>query len=177
MMIYWHIFKANFIANILGYGGGPATIPLIEHEVVHTYGWYTVQEFSEIVALGNGLPGPIATKLAAQIGYDLGGFFGSFVALFATIAPSMILMLILLGILMKFKNSPKVIRLTQYVRPAIVVLLGVMVYNFFSNSTESAGIIHTAIIGGASLLFLEKYKVNPVYVVIGALLYGGIFLS
>lgn len=177
MTIYWHIFKANFIANILGYGGGPATIPLLEHEVVHTYGWYTVQEFSEIVALGNGLPGPIATKLAAQIGFDLGGFFGSFVALFATIAPSMVLMLILLGILMKFKNSPRVIRLTQYVRPAIVVLLGVLVYNFFSNSSESAGIVHTAIIGAASLLFLEKYKVNPVFVVIGALLYGGIFLS
>src|SRR5699024_5947784 len=134
-------------------------------------------EFSEIVALGNGLPGPIATKLAAQIGFDVGGVLGSFIALFATIAPTMILMLILLGILMKFKNSPIVIRLTLYVRPAIAVLLGVMTYSFFFNACESAGVIHTAIIAGASLLFLEKFKVNPVYVVLGALLYGGFFLS
>ncbi len=176
-MIYWQIFKANFIANMLGYGGGPATIPLLEHEVVDTYQWYTTQEFSEIVALGNGLPGPIATKLAAQVGFDVGGVLGSSIALFATIAPTMILMLILLGILMKFKNSPIVIRLTLYVRPAIAVLLGVMTYNFFFNASESAGIIHTAIIAGASLLFLEKFKVNPVYVVLGALLYGGLFLS
>lgn len=177
MMIYWQIFKANFIANMLGYGGGPATIPLLEHEVVDTYKWYTTQQFSEIVALGNGLPGPIATKLAAQVGYDVGGTLGSFIALFATIAPTMILMLILLGVLMKFKHSPIVVRLTLYVRPAIAVLLGVMTYNFFFNASESAGIMHTAIIAGASLLFLEKFKVNPVYVVIGALLYGGIFLS
>lgn len=176
-MIYWQIFKANFIANMLGYGGGPATIPLLEHEVVETYKWYTTQQFSEIVALGNGLPGPIATKLAAQVGFDLGGILGSFIALVATIAPTMILMLILLGVLMKYKHSPIVVRLTLYVRPAIAVLLGTMTYNFFFNASESAGIIHTAIIGGASLLFLQKFKVNPVYVVLGALLYGGIFLS
>lgn len=177
MIVYWQIFKANFIANMLGYGGGPATIPLLEHEVVDTYHWYTTQEFSEIVALGNGLPGPIATKLAAQIGFDLGGTLGAFIALFATIAPTMILMLILLGVLMKFKHSPIVIRLTLYVRPAIAVLLGVMTYNFFFNASENAGITHTAIIAGASFLFLEKCKVNPVYVVLGALMYGGIFLS
>ncbi|HLR14359.1 MAG TPA: chromate transporter [Bacillota bacterium] len=176
-MVYWQIFKANFIANMLGYGGGPATIPLLEHEVVNTYHWYTTQEFSEIVALGNGLPGPIATKLAAQIGFDLGGTLGAFIALVATIAPTMILMLILLGVLMKFKHSPIVVRLTLYVRPAIAVLLGAMTYNFFFNASENAGITHTAIIAGASFLLLEKFKVNPVYVVLGALLYGGIFLS
>lgn len=177
MIVYWQIFKANFIANILGYGGGPATIPLLEHEVVDTYGWYTMQEFSEIVAMGNGLPGPIATKLAAQVGFDMGGTLGSFIALIATIAPTMILMLILLSVLMKFKQSPIVIRLTLYVRPAIAVLLGVMTYNFFFNASETAGMMHTAIIGVASLIFLEKFKVNPVFVVVGALLYGGIFLS
>ena len=65
-MIYWQIFLAFFIPGIVGYGGGPASIPLIEHEVVDRYGWLTVQEFSEVLALGNSLPGPIATKLAGS---------------------------------------------------------------------------------------------------------------
>src|SRR5690625_3378421 len=107
-MIYWQIFMANFVANILGYGGGPATIPLLEYEVVNRYGWFTVSEFSEMVALGNGLPGPIATKLAGYIGYEVGGVFGAFVGLFASVAPSMILMIILLAFLLTFKDSPKV---------------------------------------------------------------------
>jgi len=177
MIIYWKIFMANFVANILGYGGGPATIPLLEHEVVNRYGWFTTQEFSEMVALGNGLPGPIATKLAAHIGYVQGGIPGALIGLFATVAPSIILLFALLGILMKYKNSPKVKRLTQYVRPAIAVLLGVMTYDFFFHSYESAGIWHTVILAVVSLVLLERFKVSPVYVVLGALVYGGIFLG
>jgi len=168
---------SNFIANLLGYGGGPATIPLLEYEVVSRYEWYTVNEFSEMVALGNGLPGPIATKLAAFIGYDLGGFLGAGIALFATIAPSMIMMVALLGVLMKFKDSIKVIKLTRAIRPVIGVLLGVMAFNFFMNSYEVAGWMHTAIIGLASLVAFEKYNANPAIVVICALIYGAVFIG
>lgn len=42
-MIYWDLFLAFFIPNIIGYGGGPAIIPLIEAEVVGRYGWMTAQ--------------------------------------------------------------------------------------------------------------------------------------
>lgn len=176
-MIYWKIFLANFVANMLGYGGGPATIPLLEHEVVNRYGWFTTQQFSEMVALGNGLPGPIATKLAAYIGYDQGGILGALIGLFATVAPSMLLMLVLLGLLFKYKDSPKVKRLTQYVRPAIAVLLGVMTVDFFFHSYEEAGIWHTLVLSVISLVLLERFKISPVYVVLGALIYGGVFLG
>mgnify|MGYP001389429992 FL=1 len=176
-MIYWQIFMANFMANLLGYGGGPASIPLLEYEVVHRYGWFTVSEFSEMVALGNALPGPIATKLAGYIGYEMGGILGVVVALFGTVAPSLILMIALLGLLLKFKNSPKVKRLTQYVGPTIAVLLGVMTYNFFFNSFEGSGMVHTVILGMASFIALEKFKLSPVYVVLGALTYGAVFLG
>lgn len=176
-MIYWEIFLANFISNILGYGGGPATIPLLEYEVVNRYEWYTVNEFSEMVALGNGLPGPIATKLAGYIGFHQGGVLGAFVGLFASVAPSMILMLALLGLLLKFKNSPKVVKLTQYVRPTIAVLLGVMTFNFFFSSYEGIGMLHTIFLGVGSFIALERWRISPVYVVLGALLYGAVFLA
>lgn len=175
-MIYWQIFMANFIANLLGYGGGPATIPLLEHEVVDRYGWFTTGEYSEMVALGNGLPGPIATKLAGYIGYDQGGVLGAAVGVFASVAPSLIMMIALVGLLLKFKDSPKVKRLTQYVRPTIAVLLGVMTFSFFFDSYEGIGAIHTAIIGILGLVFLERFQVSPVYVVLGALAYGAVFL-
>lgn len=176
-MIYWKIFVANFMANFLGYGGGPASIPLLEHEVVDRYGWFTVHEFSEMVALGNALPGPIATKLAGFIGYQQGGIFGAFVGLFASVAPSIVLLIILLGLLLKFKESPKVKNMTKLVRPAIAVLLGVMTIDFFSSSYEGIGIFHTVFLGGVSLLLLEKWKISPVYVICGALVYGAIFLG
>ena len=176
-MILWKIFLAFFIPGILGYGGGPASIPLVENEVVNRYGWLTVEEFSEVLALGNGLPGPIATKMAGYIGYQQAGFLGSTVAVFATVAPSLILMIILLQLLMKYKNSPQVKRMSQYVRPTIAILLGAMAFKFIDNSLEGVGIIQTALLMVASFLLMEKWKVHPALVIIGALAYGTIFLS
>ncbi|KAA0548574.1 chromate transporter [Bacillus sp. BGMRC 2118] len=176
-MIYWEIFLAFFIPGILGYGGGPASIPLVENEVVHRYEWLTVQEFSEVLALGNALPGPIATKMAGYIGYDQGGILGAFVGIFATVAPSLILMIGLLSLLYKFKESPKVKRMSAYVRPTIAVLLGVMAYSFFKSSYMDSGVWQTLFLVVVSYLLLEKWNVHPAYVIIGSLAYGAIFLS
>ncbi|MDT8860904.1 chromate transporter [Alkalihalobacillus sp. MEB130] len=176
-MIYWEIFLAFFIPGILGYGGGPASIPLVEYEVVAKYQWMTVEEFSEVLALGNALPGPIATKMAGYIGYEVGGAFGAFVGVFATVAPSLVLMIGLLGLLYKFKDSPKVKNMTSLVRPTIAILLGVLTYRFLESSYIGAGIWHTAFLIIIGFLLLEKWKVHPAFVIIGGLGYGAIFLS
>ena len=176
-MIYWQIFWANFTSNILGYGGGPATIPLLEHEVVEQYGWFTTSEFSEMVALGNGLPGPISTKLAAYIGFEQGGILGSAIGLFASVAPSLILLIALLGLLMKYKDSPQIKKLTQIVRPTIAVLLGVMTFDFFKDSYIEVGWVHTGILIIAGYILLEKRGVSPAYVVLGAVVYGAVLLG
>lgn len=177
MMIYWQIFLAFFIPGILGYGGGPASIPLVENEVVDRYGWLTVTEFSEVLAMGNALPGPIATKMAGYIGFQQAGILGAGIGIFATVAPSLILMVALLGLLYKFKDSKKVKRMTSYVRPIIAVLLGVMTFNFFMNSYEGIGIVQTLVLIVASLLLLEKFKVHPAFVILASLIYGALFLS
>ncbi len=176
MMIYWQLFLAFFIPGILGYGGGPASIPLVENEVVQNYEWMDVQEFSEVLALGNSLPGPIATKMAGYIGYEVAGVPGAFVAVFATVAPSLILMIMLLGLLFKYKDSPKVKRMTMYVRPVIAVLLGVMAWSFFKESFEGIGWLQTAILIVAGYVLMERVKVHPAFVIAGALAYGGFFL-
>ncbi|WP_019153797.1 chromate transporter [Robertmurraya massiliosenegalensis] len=176
-MIYWQIFLAFFIPGILGYGGGPSSIPLIENEVVDRYEWFTVNEFSEMLALGNALPGPIATKMAGYIGFQQGGILGSVVAIFATVGPSLILMITLLGLLMKFKESPKVKWMTIYIRPVIAVLLGIMTYDFFFSAYEGVGIWQTLFIGGLSFVLMEKMKVHPAYVIAGALAYGALVLG
>ncbi|MCU9612970.1 chromate transporter [Caldibacillus lycopersici] len=176
-MIYWQIFLAFFIPGILGYGGGPASIPLVENEVVDRYQWMNHQEFSEMIALANALPGPIATKMAGYVGYMEGGIFGSAVGLFATVAPSLILMIALLSLILKHKDSPKVKRMSNYVRPAIAVLMGILTYDFFFDSFHDIGGWQTFGIALISLLLLEKWKVHPVYVISGAIVYGAFFLS
>ncbi len=173
-MIYWSIFLAFFIPGILGYGGGPASIPLVEKEVVDRYGWMTTQEFGEVLALGNALPGPIATKMAGYIGYVEGGILGSVIGLFASVAPSLILMIALMMTLMKYKDSPKVKNITKMIRPVIAVLLGAMTLQFFVTSVEATGTLQTVILVAASYWLLEIKKVHPAFVILLALAYGGI---
>lgn len=175
-MIYWQLFLAFFIPGILGYGGGPASIPLVEHEVVEHYEWMTTQEFSEIVALGNSLPGPIATKMAGYIGYAEGGILGAAIALFATVAPSLVLMISLMAILLKYKEAKEVKNLTKLIRPVIAVLLGVMTLQFAQESLEGLGLVSTLILIVGSYLLLEKVKLHPAFVIILALVYGAVLV-
>jgi chromate transporter len=176
-MIYWQIFLAFFIPNIVGYGGGPAIIPLIEHEVVNRYAWMTVEEFAEVLALGNALPGPIATKMAGMIGFEQGGVLGAVIGLGATVVPSLLLMIVLLGILYRYRNSPRVQMLSMIVRPTIAVLLGAMTWRFLTSSYAGGGLWHTAFLLGASYLLIERKKIHPAFVIVAALAYGALFLS
>ncbi|MFE8697815.1 chromate transporter [Cytobacillus sp. FJAT-53684] len=171
-MLYLQIFLAFFIPGMLGYGGGPATIPLVENEVVDNYGWMTTQEFSEVLAVGNSLPGPIATKMAAYIGYTEGGILGSLVALFATVAPSIILMLLLMAILLKYKDRPQVKNISIVVRPVIAILLGVMTFQFAKDSVVSLGAIYSIALIVGSYVLLEKFKLHPALVIVLALIIG-----
>jgi chromate transporter len=177
MSVWWELFLAFLIPSIVGYGGGPASIPLIQAEVVDRYGWYTVEQFGQVLAIGNALPGPIATKMAGYIGYDLGGPMGAIVALFATIAPSLVIMIALLQLLYRFRTSPRVKRMTGWVRPTVAVLLGVLVYQFMESSILDGGWIHTIILSAAAYYLLERRKVNPAYVIAGSLIYGALLMS
>lgn len=176
-MIYIQIFLAFFIPGIIGYGGGPASIPLIENEVVDTYGWMTTAEFSDTLAIGNALPGPIATKMAAYIGYEQAGVLGAVIAIVATIGPSLLLMLLLLGLLYRNRNSPRVKRLSSFVLPAIAILMANLTFDFFSTSVEVIKWLPTIIIAVASYFALERFKIHPALVIAVGLIIGGLFLK
>ena len=176
-MIYWQVFVAFFIPNIVGYGGGPAIIPLIENEVVGRYGWMSSQAFAETLALGNTLPSPIATKMAGYIGYDVAGIPGALIASFATIAPSLLLMLIAMGTLYRYRDSLKVKSMSQWVRPVIMVLMAYLTWTFFIESIDGAGPWHTLGIASVAAFLLLRVRLHPAFVILASLTYGGLFLG
>ncbi|GHB20644.1 chromate transporter [Salinicola rhizosphaerae] len=176
-MIYWDLFLAFFIPNIVGYGGGPAIIPLIENEVVGHYGWMTSQQFAETLALGNTLPSPIATKMAGYIGYDVAGIGGSAIATFATVAPSLLLMLVALGTLYRYRDSIKVKSMSQWVRPVIMVLMGYLTWSFLNEGATDAGWLHTAVIAAVAVAMLWRFRLHPVWAVLFGLAYGALLLG
>lgn len=175
-MIYFEIFLAFLIPGVLGYGGGPASIPLVEREVVGTYGWMTTGEFAEVLALGNSLPGPIVTKMGAYIGYEAGGVLGSIVAVTASVLPSLVVMILLATLLYKLKGTNKFKTLTTLIRPVIAILMGVIVVDFLFNSLEVSGSFHTIFLIVVSFILLQIVKIHPAFVIVIGLIYGALFI-
>lgn len=176
MQVYLDIFLAFFIPNIVGYGGGPAIIPLIEAQVVGHYGWMDATRFAEILALGNALPSPIATKMAGYIGYEVGGTLGAFVAVFATAAPTILIMIIAMSILYKYRNAPKVKALSAWVLPVIAALMVILSYKLVMSGI-TAGLVHFILLFLFAAVALEKLKLHPTWVISIGLFYGAIFLG
>lgn len=162
-----HIFLAFFRSGMLGFGGGPSAIPLVYKEVVDNYKWMNSDEFGDIVALGNALPGPIATKLAGYIGYRVGGIFGMLNALFASTVPTIAMMIVLLNVLNKYKDQPWVIGMSTAVVPVVAVMLGTMTWDFIKKSTKSTlGWGWTFLFVVVTLLLFQLVHIHPAIVII-----------
>ncbi|MEH7301301.1 chromate transporter [Neobacillus drentensis] len=147
--------------GVTGYGGGPSTIPLIEFEAVKKYKWMTEEEFVEILALANTMPGPIATKMAAYIGYKVKGSIGAVVAILTHILPSIIAMIALLGVLYSYKESPIVSGMVQGVTPVIGFMLVEMAYRFFQNGRKGIGLQKMVTLSVVSLVFVQFLGLHP----------------
>ena len=163
------IFIAFFRSGILGFGGGPAAIPLVHKEVVGTYGWMTDEEFADVLSIGNTLPGPIATKMAGYIGYRVGGWPGMLMALTATILPTVVLLIIFLTAMSEYKDFDFIEGMTNGVVPIVGVMMAVLTWDFLKKSKKALGWKIGLIILVASFITMILLGINA-GIVIGVLL-------
>jgi len=127
----WLIFFAFLKVGIFGYGGGPSMIPLVQREVVDVNQWMGREEFIDVLGMGNALPGPIAIKMSAYIGYRvgareggvLGGILGATLALLGTNLPGLVLMFAIALIYWRIKDSPKTVAALKGAKAAVIGLL------------------------------------------------------
>ncbi|MGE8206924.1 chromate transporter [Heyndrickxia sp. NPDC080065] len=163
------IFVAFFRSGMLGYGGGLSAIPLMHREVVKNYKWMDDEEFSDILALANTLPGPINTKMSGYIGWRVGGFWGMMNALAATVLPTVILMIILLTVLHAYNDKPWVRGMSRAVVPIAGVMLGVLTWDFIKKSKNSMGWISTIIVIVISIVVMNILGLHPAIMIVGLL--------
>jgi chromate transporter len=177
MRLYKEIVMGMVRTGILGYGGGPSVIPLIRYEAVTRYHWVKDEEFGEILALANALPGPIAPKMAAYLGYRKKGIPGAVVAVLAHILPTSIAMVALLGALYALRHSKVVAGMIGAVRPVIAVMLGLMAYEFAEKTWKGLGKVWGLVSALAAFLLLTVIHLNQAIVVAVFLSYGAVHLK
>jgi chromate transporter len=169
---YLEIGTAMFRTGVLGYGGGPSIVPLIRYEAVTRYRWMDDAEFGEVLAIANTLPGPIATKLAAYLGYRTKGALGAALAIVAHIAPTCVAMVALYSFISFFSTSPVIKGMIAAVVPVVAVMLGVMAYEFGEKALKGLGLYAGAACFIVSFLLLQVLAVHPAIVIVLFLLYG-----
>ena len=113
-MIFVSLFITFFEIGLFGFGGGYGMLSLIQHETVEVHHWLSTSEFTDIVAISQMTPGPIGINSATYCGYTaihnagyghLASILGSATATFALVLPSLILMILISKMFMKYMNT------------------------------------------------------------------------
>ncbi|MDD4777415.1 MAG: chromate transporter [Fermentimonas sp.] len=132
MDLYLQLFVSFIKIGLFGFGGGYAMLPLIQREVVDIHGWISVSDFTDIVAISQTTPGPIAFNSATYIGYtavtEAGfstgyGILGSAVCTLAVSIPSLILMTLVCTFFFRLNNNPWLQASLSVLKPAIIGLI------------------------------------------------------
>lgn len=191
MVLLWQIFVLFTRVAMFSWGGGPASLALMQRETTtaswtppgqtEPVPWITPDEFADAVALGNAIPGPIAPQVSAYVGYKLAGVPGAVSAAVGTVIPTTLLMLILVAAFFGVKNSPAVKAMLQAVRPVVVGLLLWTAYDMAVSvfGAKKLGWGQALTQGWDKLLFviaafvlLTFTKINPALVILGTAILG-----
>ncbi len=172
-MIWLQLFYVYLKIGILGFGGGYAMLSLIQADVVDKYGWITLQEFTDIVAISQMTPGPIGINSATYIGYTAihnAGYspamaiLGSCLTTFAVCIPSFLLVLLISYSYARFRNNKYVEAAFLGLRPVTVGLIAAAALLLMNQ--ENFIDYKSFLIFGAAFILTLKFKVHPILMIL-----------
>lgn len=164
LKLFWVFLKIGTFS----FGGGVVIIPLVENEVVMKYGWLTKREFIDAVTLGQITPGPVVIS-ATFIGYKVYGIWGAIVSTVSVILPSFVMICLATQAIKKFQENKL---LANFFRGARVAVIGMILQAGLSIGKSSLIDFKTIFIAGITLICLLKYKLNPIWILLGAGIVG-----
>lgn len=164
LQLVWSYLKIGFF----GFGGGYAMLSLIHSEVVVRNEWLTNGEFSDIIAISQMTPGPIALNSATYIGYEVAGVLGSMVATTAVCIPALTLMMLITRFFLKLHNNRYVQSVVLAMRPVVVgMIMSAALLLIFPHSDDGRSFIDgwSWLIFALALLGSAK-KINPILLIV-----------
>ncbi len=181
--LLWQIFWLFTKVAMFSWGGGPASLGLMQREVVSA-GWLTPDEFADDIALSNALPGPTAPQASAYVGYKMAGWAGALTAVAGTVVPATLLMLILIIGFFSIKDNLYLKAAIKGVRPFVVGLLAWTAYQIaitvFNLDKQGIGasFVHSWdkwLIVLGTFLILTFTNISPIWLVLATAGIGLIF--
>ncbi len=190
-MIFFWLFITFFEIGLFGFGGGYGMLSLIQNETVEHWHWLSSSEFTDIVAISQMTPGPIGINSATYCGYTAvknAGFsmpmavLGSATATFALVLPSLILMILISKLFMRYMRTHTVQSVFLALRPAVVGLLAAATLllmtsdNFSSPQQNVWQFFVSCFLFAASFYGVMIVKINPIRMIIYCAIAGLVLL-
>ncbi len=169
---YCDLFITFFKIGTFTIGGGYAMIPLMQREVVERRKWLSEEEFLDIMALSQAMPGVFAVNMATLVGHRQRGFWGSVAAIIGNILMPVLFILLIAIFFRQFRDNEVVERIFMGIRPAVVALIAAPVFML----ARKAGVtLRNIWIPVLSALLIWLLDVSPVLVILLAALLGYLY--
>ena len=147
-------------------------ISIIEREVVDKHKWIERNNFLDLLAVSQALPGILAVNIATSIGDRIKGFRGSVVASLGTILPSFLLILLIAIFLTPdmIKNNVVISSIFMGIRPAVVALIVAPVITSARSARLTLKNLWIPVVVAAMISLDFGWVSNPIlYIVLGGI--------
>lgn len=178
----------NFLyVGAFAFGGGYAMIPMFQR-IVEVHDWMTIEQFTDMIAISQMTPGPIAINMATFIGYQTAGVVGSLVATLAVCLPSFVLVTILIRFVLAFDKNRFVTGVLAVLRPVVAGLISAAAFFIAMNSSlidmekvkigDWLGVFDplSVLLAAAVIGAIIKFKQHPILYIIGAGVVGALWM-
>src|SRR2546428_340821 len=149
-------------AGSLTFGSGLVIVPFLQNGLVQQTGWLDERQFLIAVAIGMISPGPVVIT-ATFVGYLVAGFWGSVVATVGIFLPSVLLVLIVAPILVRYRTNQNV---QGFIRGAYAAAIGTILGACVLLARIAIGDWLTALMALISLGVLLRSKVSNVVLLV-----------
>jgi chromate transporter len=174
----WQLFSTFFKIGAFTFGGGWAMISIIEREIVDRHHWISREDFLDLLAVAQSLPGILAVNIAVAVGDKVRARRGSVMAAAGTIMPSFLIILAIAIFLTPelINSNPVLIKVFKGIRPAVVALIVAPVISSAKAAKLNLKTVFIPII--VALLIWSRLPIvsNPIlWIAIGGI--GGILIA
>lgn len=163
MRSYWNLFWTFVKVSAFTIGGGMAMVAVVRDILVVRRKWMSEDEFMDILAISQALPGLMAVNTAIFVGYRLMGTKGSIVATLGSILPPFLIILALAMIFTGYRDNPVVEAVFRGIRPAVVALIAVPTIQMAIRQKLNW---FNGLLALSTMALIVFLKVSPVYIIL-----------
>src|SRR5215213_10210005 len=108
-----------------GFGGPIALVGYMHRDLVEERGWYTEEEYSQALAVGQTFPGPLAAQTGMWLGYLEAGARGAAAVILPFVLPPFLIVTAVAIVYAKYQGLTVVHSVFSGVGPAVLAIIAI----------------------------------------------------